>query len=244
MKTLSPIKKGIISQKYVENPALYQSRFGINWHNGVDIVSFHGDELLCCEDFIPYKIFDLKAGSVSKGFGFNALTKPDDKGICREWIYWHTMSNLKFSLDKLVQQGEVVGYEGNSGSIFSNGVEVSDNLKGVSPYFGTHLHWGKRLVKKTKTPTGDVLAGVDGKLYQDSQGFYYEVLNFNNGVKGFIDPMKDEIIYYDEFIARKVISVAEAVVAEIPVLPKEKQTDIIDSLLAMLKSVWDFLKGR
>lgn len=241
-KILFPINNGTISQKYGENPELYQSRFGITFHNGTDIVSFHGDELLCCEDFIPYKIFGLKTGSVSRGFGFHALTRPNDKGICEEWVYWHTMSNLKVSLNKLIQQGEVVGYEGASGDVFSGGKEVPDNLKGVAPLFlGTHLHWGKRLVLKTKTPVSDILTNIEGRKYIDEQGFYYQVLDFNNGVKGFVNPMKEEIIYYKEFTAQKVISVAESIIAGIPALPKEKQGDIIDLLISLLKKVVNFL---
>ncbi len=239
-KVLFPIKTGIITQKYGENPELYKSRFGIAFHNGVDIVSFHGDELLCCEDFTPYKIFDLNTGSVSRGFGFHALTKPINE-ICTEWVYWHTMSNLKVVLNKLAQQGEIVGFEGASGAVFSGGVEVPDNLKGIPPYPGTHLHWGKRLVLRTKTPISDVLSDVNGNPYVDEQGYYYQVLNFNNGVKGFIDPMKDEIIYYKEFEAQKVVSVATAVATEIPTLPKEKQGYFIDLLIGLLKKVVNYL---
>ena len=240
MKTLFPIKNGTITQKYGENPELYQKRFEIKFHNGIDIVSFHGDELLTCKDFIPYKIFDSNTGSVSKGFGFHALTKPDDKGICEEWVYWHSMSNLKVVLNKLVQQGEVIGYEGASGAVFSNGKEVPDNLKGIFPFPGTHLHWGKRLVFKTKTSTGQVLTNIKGNLYTEN-GFYYEVINFNNGVKGFIDPIKDDIIYYKEFEAQKVVSVATAITSEIPKIDVSNQKDIIDLLIDLLRKVVDWI---
>ncbi len=236
-KVLFPVKNGTITQKYGENPELYKSRFGIAFHNGIDIVSFHGDELLACRDFIPYKIFGSNIGSVNKGFGFHALTEPDDKGICEEWVYWHTMSNLKVKLGIKSFQGDVVGYEGASGAVFSGGVEVPDNLKGVYPFPGTHLHWGKRLVLKTKNPISDVLSDINGSPYIDSYGFYYQVLNFDNGVKGFIDPMKDEIIYYKEFEAQKIVSVASSIANEIPKIDVNKQRNIIDLLISLLKKV-------
>lgn len=53
-------------------------------------------------------------------------------------LYWHMLHVT--DKDGWVDQNTPVGITGNTGWVYSNGAQVPDNLKGVPPYPGLHLH--------------------------------------------------------------------------------------------------------
>jgi len=238
MKTLFPILDGVISQNYGENPEFYKKRFGLASHNGTDIYSFHGDKLYLCRKMFIYKTYDLNSGSVSKGFGLCGLTELEENDICYEYVYWHTMSNLQVKKGSWYEQGEICAYEGGSGIVYSGQVEVPDSQKGIPPYPGTHLHWGKRKVQRTKKGTGYFLHSIDGTLFVDSEGYSYEIIDYQNGNLGFIDPMVDEIIYYRDFF---IVPLPP----ELPIQPTiSEKINWLESIKVWLQKVLNWLKGR
>jgi murein DD-endopeptidase MepM/ murein hydrolase activator NlpD len=243
MNYLNPVNKGKITQHYGENPELYQERFGIKYHNGVDIVSFHGDKLYAPEDGYIYKYYDLSHGSVSKGFGVCILGNPDENGFCNEWVLWHTMSNVQIPKDGKVKQGDIVAYEGDSGAVFQNGVEVPDSQKGVKPFPGTHLHLGLRKVHQMKSPIHP-LKNIHGDYYKDIDGFYYNISNINNQVEGFVDPLKEELEEYIDFIPEKVLETTTEAIKLIPQLPQEQQKTWYEAFKEILTEILNYWKGR
>jgi len=249
---LFPIKNGKIVQGYGENVEFYKQRFGLTGgHNGIDIVSFHGDDLLCAEDGFVYKIYNISSGSVTKGFGVCILTNPNENGIVTEWVYWHTMSNIQVKEEDKVKQGQLLAFEGDSGYVYTNGQPVPDSQKGIPPYPGTHLHWGKRFCKKTLNPTGIVLAinefsvGTVPELlsYKDNDGYYYEILNINNGCYGFVNPMSDgnPPLNYDAWMANQEFEKTEAIISG-PISSEEKQKVIMKTQITILGYIISLLK--
>jgi len=195
-KPLFPVKGGILFQKFGDSKEFYLREFGLTGgHNGADIVLYHGVEMLVPEDGWVYKVYDLENGSVTKGFGVCMIGDPDENGFCNVWVFWHTMSNIKAKIGDRVKKGQLIAYMGASGQVYSNNIAVPDELKGVPPYPGTHLHLGKMLVRRTKEPVGLVLLNINGIQYVDGDGFYYEVQNRDNGCGGYIDPMLSDFIY-------------------------------------------------
>jgi len=252
MKILYPIRKGVWTQGYDDCLLcdVYKS-LGLKSHAGIDIASFHGDKVFLSEPGTCYKVWDEIAptiGSVTHGFGVNVLTDPDENGVCREYVYWHMRSTIQVIEGGYYPQGTVLGEEGASGLVYYNGQPVPDSEKGKPPYCGTHLHWGYRKVQRTKDsttyPNTDFLNWVNGKKYQDQEGYFYKVLNFDNGNRGFLDPMKLDIIYYPEWITKQVADKAVKVAEVITTLPNEiegvpelkKQTSgFLSILLSFLK---------
>ena len=203
---LFPIRKGTISQKFGVNPLFYQKNFGIKGHNGIDIFSYHGDLILACADMLIYKIKIPPYGNVSKGFGLYGIYKPDDFGNCNEWIFWHTMSNVLVKEGQEAKQGDPVAYEGASGDVYVNNIPVPDSEKGKPPYRGTHVHWGRRPLKRVKGTdyTGKPKLNINqGKIFVDTEGFSYDIMEASNGYGGFIDPFLLPIIYYPEWLVKR-----------------------------------------
>lgn len=253
MKTLFPVKNGTISQGYASTGDLdgktYLQTFGTATHGALDIVSFHGDSLYACEDMDCYKTWTLNdqslAEGLSHGFGARFISKPDSNGVCREYVYWHTMSNLKVVRNQPVNQGDVIGFEGDSGQVYQGGVAVPDSQKGLPPYLGTHLHWGYRLVQQTKdnTQAGKYLADIQDVIYKDINGFYYKILNADNGNNGMLDPMGLDLIYYDEWEKEQIEAKAVSVVSQaVEVIQNDTQTPIPQKL-SWLDVLLNFLKG-
>ncbi len=251
-KILYPIKNGVFVQGYNDNllPEVYKS-LGLKSHGGVDIASFHKDKVYLSETGTCYKVWDETGptiGSITHGFGVNVLTDPDENGICREWIYWHMRSTIQVKEGERYEQGTILGEEGASGIVYYNGSPVPDNEKGKPPFKGTHLHWGYREVQRTKDSnfdgTTEFLNWPKGKNYQDPEGYFYKVLNYNNGNKGFLDPMKCDLIYYEEWLAQKTAKEAIEIAKNVTALPTEIEgaPELKKTTISFLSLVLNFLK--
>ena len=249
---LFPTKKAtrhnrFVSQTYDDGSDVYPERYGTASHAAVDIASGHGDPMMACERLFAYKTFggqdrDIPTG-LTKGWGINLLSEPNIDGVRREWIYWHTMSNLQIKEGQWAEMGQIIAFEGASGDVYSNGVKVPDDQKGIFPYPGTHLHWGYREVRPVDQ--GEYCIGNgNGGAYRDQNGKAYEVIDYNNGNKGFKDPMKLNVLFYDEWVVEKAKDVVEETIEIIPTLPEEKKIATQNILITLLKMLVNFLKGR
>ena len=246
-ESLFPTQNGLITQKFGENADFYFQRFGIKGgHNGIDIVEGHGTPIYSSQNGTVCRVYDMEHGSVTAGFGVYVLGESDENGICDVFIYWHTMSNIPVTLGQKVQMGDVIAYMGDSGQVYTNMVAVPDSEKGIPPYPGTHLHWGKFQVKMTNT-INDVDGGKivltknDGTAYQDELGNYYEWLNFENGMHGCVDPLLAPIIYYNQFIARKAAQISEQAANIIEKAPEEEVSK--EQKITLLQKIINFLFG-
>ena len=236
-KILFPIKNGNVTQKFGESADFYLKRFGITGgHNGVDIVSFHGDSIYCPEDGTIVRTYDISHGSVTAGFGIWLVGNPDENNESNIWILWHTMSNLNCIEGQKVKQGDVLAYEGDSGSVYTGGVQVPDSKKGLPPYPGTHLHWGKIKAKRVLESSNQCLANLQGVSYRDSDNYLYEIIDFNNGMRGCINPMDGNVISFNEWIDEKTVQTVQEAI------PLIKQITGVDQREAWYQFLLDFLK--
>lgn len=177
---INPVKKlimvkypnGDFTQWFGENPLLY-ARFKLNGHNGVDIVRPHGEVMYAIEDAV---VVDDKDNP--DGFGIHirmVSDKPDAQGRYREWVYGHCARNLVAQGDK-VKAGQAIALMGNTGFVISGSTPFWKN----NPYAGTHLHLGLRYVKRPKR----------GGWSYDGSDVKIDVLNYDNGFKGAVDPLE------------------------------------------------------
>lgn len=235
---LYPIKKGILVQPFGANAEFYSQNYGIKAHNGIDIVSFHGDSILCSEDGLVVKIWNTIDSSITHGFGVYVLGNSFDMNGCQTlYIYWHTMSDLQCAVNQSVKQGDTLAFEGQSGGVYVAGVKVPDSQIGVAPFPGTHLHWGNIKVKKVPETKGQVLANQDGSAYKTPDGFFLEFQNYDNGFRGCVDPMLNDIIYYPDWITQQVIAIAGETNDIAVQLPEPQKS----SLLMLIASFLDKL---
>lgn len=115
---LKKFPDGSITQWFGENDKLYSDMCTI-WdgkkvclagHNGIDIVSFYGDDILAVEDCI---VTETKNDSDGYGRHIRTLSKEADKdGLKLECVYGH-LSQINVKLYQEVKKGEVIGKMGN-----------------------------------------------------------------------------------------------------------------------------------
>ena len=159
--------QGSVTQWFGENKVLY-SRWGLDGHNGIDIVAPHGTPLLAVEDGI---IVSVKLSP--DGFGKHVRLRSTKKyqGKYRCWVYGHCSEILVTEKQK-VKAGDTIALMGNTGFVVSG----ANPWWKTNPYAGTHLHLGMRYLipdeKGWKYP-GDTIR--------------YEVDNYDNGVKGAVN---------------------------------------------------------
>lgn len=161
---------GSVTQWYGENPHLYQ-RFGLAYHNGIDIVAPWGTPMYAIE---KARVVDVKLDP--GGYGMHIRIRSlatDENGRYRCWTYGHC-SKIVVSRGEEVEEGQYIADMGNTGYVISG----NSSYWKYNPYAGTHLHLGLRF------------------LIPDDEGWRfpgdivkYRVYDYENGVKGALDPM-------------------------------------------------------
>jgi hypothetical protein len=82
----------------------------------------------------------------------------------------------------------IFGTAGNTGPVYAGGVLVTKDQKLSGSRAGTHLHGPQiRKCRKVKSPDGYLICHGFGP-YPDKVGFYYEIVDYENGLNGCIDP--------------------------------------------------------
>lgn len=178
---------GDITQYYGENPKLYSSvGLGLASHNGVDIVRPHGTHMYAIEDGIVCAV-KTDAG----GYGKHVrILSPKGLGKYHEWTYGHC-DFIGVTIGKEVKAGQFIATMGNTGFVVSGNTPYW----GTNPYAGTHLHLGLRRAKKS----------VSGWKYEDWDASpKIDILDYDNGNKGAIDPIPYFFPYPKAHRVRKI----------------------------------------
>jgi len=150
IKLSSPIKdfswNNNVSQLFGVNRALYEPRFGIPGHNGIDICvgggnQGYGESILATHDGIVSRLnYETTWRTNGNGIYLQSLD-----GIFTT-IYWH-LSEIQVVIGQQVKQGEVIGLMGNTGF-------VRPEPTSQQPRNGTHLHFGVA-IKGKQSEYGD-----------------------------------------------------------------------------------------
>lgn len=162
---------GSITQLFGGNYELYR-KFGMNGHNGVDLVAPHGTPMVAVEDAIVVVVKDDPGG-----FGKHVRLRSSKKyaGAYREWTYSHC-DTITVKEGSLVDEGEQIATMGNTGFVVSGATPFWK----YNPFAGTHLHLGLRFLVPSKT----------GWSHR-GDNIKYDVKNYDNGFKGAIDPLPE-----------------------------------------------------
>src|SRR3990167_901237 len=180
MKIINPVKGarllrypvGQVYQGYGENIALYFKAIGSAGHNGLDIVAEQGTPILATKG----KIVEVKDTPTGYGKHVRIITPPDINGEFYELIFGH-LDSINVRMGQKVEDYHWLGGMGNTGFIIS----------GSTPYWGTapagkgvHLHFGVRECQFATT--GNVVSYPTGDSVM--------IKNYNNGLFGYINPLK------------------------------------------------------
>lgn len=126
-----PVKPWTVSQVFGVNPQIY-SQFGINGHNGIDIVTYHGQPVYAAHDGdVTYAGMDGKEGvgvviTSDRKYEYDGGTEP----AYIKSIYWHLINNVQVKVGQYVRAGTLIGYADNTG--FSTGDHLHFAIKPVA----------------------------------------------------------------------------------------------------------------
>jgi murein DD-endopeptidase MepM/ murein hydrolase activator NlpD len=189
MKLLEPLLVGpySITQKFGGNANPYYAGEGLKGHPGVDLFQGFDRSITASHDGLVYKTFNKDNPDLSK---YRAVCV-----IFQENEYWYELTyghcnKVYASVGDMVRSGDLLASMGNTGDVYSLGLPVSVQNRLSPKHPGTHLHYQLRKCLRVATPESGkyYLQDERGDLYHDSNG-YYEIVNYDNGYHGCIDPL-------------------------------------------------------
>ncbi len=167
--------KGNVYQWYGENVALYLAAIGAKGHTGLDIATFDGDKVVAAHDGTIVKTYYSPQGY---GNHIRILSDIQPDGTYIETIYGHLdddMEVMEVIEGQKVKAGDLIGYESNTGFVISGGSPYWGNAPAGK---GVHLHFGLRILKDADDTSNTSYLGKN-----------YIILNYENGLFGYIDPI-------------------------------------------------------
>ena len=146
--TLLKWPEGDIRQFWAENPEDYSKVFGhsddlhyyLGGHSGIDIATFHRDPVYAAHDGYVEGVRTDREGLGGLVVWLNSYPLDyKDQGDCRFQTAYAHLDEVVVVQGQRLKQGDLLGYEGNTGFVTSDGSAYWGNAPtGV----GTHLHFG------------------------------------------------------------------------------------------------------
>jgi murein DD-endopeptidase MepM/ murein hydrolase activator NlpD len=195
MKLLAPVLGSYtISQKFGGNANTYYRDHGLLGHSGTDIYKAYDAYIVSSHDCYVFKIVNKNNPDLSKYRAVHTLFQDEDTGDWKELVYGHC-NKIYVSVGDTVVRGSLLASMGNTGDVYSQGLPVPQDKRTKPPYPGTHLHWQHRkLLRVHSTEAGKFYLDTEAPsgtnqdpLYQDKEGFYYEIPDWANGYHGTTD---------------------------------------------------------
>jgi len=186
---------GSITQFFGENPELYSKSVCypnvgcLKAHNGVDSVAPYGTDI--------YSVADgqvVEVGNQAQGYGNVVRILGEDNF---EWTYGHN-SKVTVTPGQFVLRGQKIAEMGNTGFVVSGDTPYwKDN-----PYAGTHLHLGKREVKKwdgtgqwNVTYLSGTAMEIRGVIQNFTNGFFGALPIVASDFDEYIPPVKPKFLF-------------------------------------------------
>jgi murein DD-endopeptidase MepM/ murein hydrolase activator NlpD len=140
---------GNIMQLWGESPELYSAgmdafHVAFGGHMGIDIATHHRDPIHAAHrGMVTIVNNNFKDGRLNQG-GIEIWITSDEMdgettGNSRVATVYCHLDETIVRIGQRVEQGEIIGYEGNTGMIVSGGVQFWGNAPAGK---GTHLHFG------------------------------------------------------------------------------------------------------
>ena len=183
---------GYISQHFGENGNSWYKDHGLLGHPATDIVNGYGSDVLSLMRGKAYKVFKTPNLTSDNAQAVFTLCQDID-GNWYEIVYFH-LSEVEINEGDTVYEYEMVGKEGNSGTVYSGGVLVTEEQKRAGSQAGHHVHYQKRPVFRCAPGNGnfyEYLTTRDGNFYKDADGYTYKITNYQNGYNGCTDMEPD-----------------------------------------------------
>lgn len=180
-----------ITQGFSENANDSYKEDGLLGHTTIDWDFKYDDNVPnCTEDAYCYSVINKDNPDPGKYRGVFILVNADN-GVS-EWAeasYGHA-NKILAEVGKTYQPGEILMTAGNTGTVYSGGNLVTTAQKKAGSKAGTHLHGPQvRPVKRVKKIASNREYLYDGYGVFKKDGYYFEVIDYENGTNGCINPL-------------------------------------------------------
>lgn len=210
----------------------YYQGLGLLGHPGIDFGIDYGMPIPNAVDgAVVSAIISKDNPNLSAFRAVNTIIDFDD--VSYEIQYGHC-SNIFANIGQKYIGGSVIADVGNTGDVFSNGVEVTNEEKQAGSKAGSHCHLQVRVLKRV--PANDssyehYLNDGHGRLVMN--GFAYAVPDFDNGYNGCVDPRQ---FFVDDLKPTQNDDLDNVIKAEVEVLSKTTDSTVRKSFIALIIS--------
>lgn len=177
--------KPTIGQKFGANAVALYNGQGLKGHTGVDYGFNYGEPVRSSTDSYCYSIVNKDNPDPSKYRAVFTLVEEGD--IAYEISYGHC-SEIYVRPNEYLKQGDIIAAAGNTGDVYQLGVPISKEDRLAGSRAGSHLHFQVRLCKKVRNLSEHNHYLYDGFGLFVRDGYFYEIVDYNEGYNGCIDP--------------------------------------------------------
>jgi len=187
LELFRPFKTTAITQGFAKKANLSYERDGLLGHTSVDYGAPYGTPVPCCADE-SYCFSTMNKDNPDPMRYRGVYTIVETETGVYEVSYGH-FSDITAEVGKTYKAGDIIGRIGNTGTVFAWNHEVTRAEKEAGSQAGAHLHGPQvRPVKKVRSRNRNQVYLYDQNGYLKIDGYYFEVLDYNNGLNGCVDP--------------------------------------------------------
>lgn len=194
-----PAPRSRVTQGWNQNANDFYKDNGLPGHTSFDWDFGHGEDVPnCAADAYCYSVLNRDNPDPMKYRGVYTLVNA--KNGLSDWAevsYGHA-DKILAEVGKIYQPGDILLTAGNTGDVYSGGRYVTKEEKLRGSTAGTHLHGPQvRPVKPVKKTSRNKEYLYDGFGIFKKDGYYFEIVDYYNGVNGCVDPD----LYFNEIQA-------------------------------------------
>lgn len=230
MKLKPPFPLTTISQGFGKNFNHFYAAQGLKGHTGIDFVVPYDTPIPSAVDAYCYSILNKGNPNLARYRG--VFTIVDESDFSYEVSYGHC-NKMFAEVGNVYETGKALATIGNSGDVFSFGKEVSTAEKQAGSKKGAHLHFQVRKLKRVPMTNAGKQYILDSKGLFSRNGMLYEVVDYNNGYHGCIDPAQ---LFGDDLSASDKIAILAAESQASGDTEKGRMSTILWKLVGFLKS--------
>ena len=171
-----------MTQGFAKNFNSSYAKDGLKGHTGWDFVLGYKSPIQAVTDGEVYSTRE-PTSNVDRYTAVYQIV--DEQYFSYEVSYGH-LAEIKVKKGEMVRVGDTIGLEGNFGLCYRNGVKVTPAQKKLG--WGSHLHFQIRKCKRVEKKEKGKTYLRDNSRYLKRNNMYYEVVDYDNGFNGCVDP--------------------------------------------------------
>lgn len=183
-----PYPESLITQRFGDNANPLYAGEGLKGHTAFDYGVAYGTPIPnCIENSFVYSFLNKENPDLTRYRAVCTMWDDPDTLYSFELIYGHC-SAIQGVLGSRPKVNEQLASVGNTGDVYSGNHYVTGAEKAAGSTAGAHLHFQLRQCLRTKTLRNDRQYILDGNGMLQRNGYFYEVVNYENGYNGCISP--------------------------------------------------------